>query len=666
MTNSKMQEFFDKADLLEANPTIKNIYDIIISSGSKKMFEWLEDSPVKQGKKIAVSKTYAEFDTLVKKTAASLDSRLDAETKGNFVGIKMDNGLDWVAIFFGLLMAGRKPLLMSTAATSIELKAMLKNAVGEANVANSTIVVDKPLEGSEFNTIFAKEVVGRGDANSFTADFSDEVAFCTSGTTGEQKVCLYDGKNLTAQVVAARTIPEQSEQLMYPEADGDLKILAFLPFYHIFGFVAVLLWYLFFGKTVVFLENLAPPTILGTCRDLNVTHIYSVPLFWNGVYSAAVKRSQELGGFKGKMLKKIIARATDFSNGYEAAAQPVVGKFFLTQLRKKLLGNKVRFMISGGGFLAPKVFSVVNAFGYPLHNGFGMTEVGITSVNMSDTMAARIDGNIGFPFGGIEYKLEKSDDSTGEGTLLIKSNQVCRGFYKNGKLTPHESEWYNSGDLARIDKKGNYHIVGRNDDMVKSTSGEKIVPDEIEQNFLGQLNGVNKICVSSEGDNITLVCEVDEGVIADEFKASLKEQFIKINHNLPFYKQVTTAFLTEKPFPLALGYKVKRGAIKKLLGTAPHDFVAFCGREAAISNIATDDYNEYLPQVKAIFAKVLKLDASSLGSDDDFITKLGGDSMTYVSIVMDSEQKFKISIDPSLYGKLRTPADFATYFARKA
>ena len=660
MNNPKYKVFFDKAFELEKMPTMAEIYRLTIASGNKKAFEWLVKDGNKDKQK-AVSVTYSEFDSLVKKTASSLDSKLPKETKGGFVGLKMDNSLDWVAVFWGLLMAGRKPLLISTAATSLEVTAMLKNAYGSKNnVDNAVVIVDKPLEG--VSTLFAKEVVGAGMAD-FKAEFSDEVAFCTSGTTGEQKVCSYYGKNLSHQIMAAFSIPEQSEELMYTELDGDLKILAFLPFYHIFGFVAVLLWYLFFGKTVVFLENLAPPTILGTCRDLKVTHIYSVPLFWNGVYSAAVKRSQELTGFKGKLLKKVIGHATDFNRGYAVAAEPAASGFLLRQLRKKLLGDKVRFMISGGGFISPKVLSVVNAFGYPLHNGFGMTEVGITSVNMAGNVADRIDGNIGTPLYGIEYKLDKGTSGSQDGTLLIKSNQICNGFYRDGVLTPHQSEWYNSGDLAKIDKNGKYHIVGRNDDMVKSSSGEKIVPDEIEQNFLPLTSIVAKSCIVSEGDSITLVCEVEEGKITDELKSKLKEEFIKINHGLPFYKQVTTVFVTDKPFPLALGYKVKRGAIKKLLGTAPQDFIAVCGREAATNIGASDKYKEFLPGVKAIFADVLKLNADTLGSDDDFITTLGGDSMTYVSIVMNLEQKFKTPIDPNLYGKLRTPADFAGYIA---
>ena len=653
-----MKEFFDKADVLETNPTIAEIYRLTIKSGNKKAFEWLEET-AKKDKKKAVSITYNEFDTIVKKTAASLASKLPSGSKGGFVGIKMENSLDWVAVFWGLLMAGFKPLLISTAATEKEIAAMIINAFGVKKATSAVVIVDKPLAG--FNTLDAKEVVGRGDVN-FAADFADEVAFCTSGTTGEQKVCLYDGKNLMSQIVAARSIPDHSDQLMYPDSDGDLKILAFLPFYHIFGFVAVLLWYLFFGKTVVFLENLSPSVILGTCRDLGVTHIYSVPLFWNGVYSAAVKRSQELTGFKGKLLKKVIAHATDFSKGYAAAAEPAASGFLLKQLRKKLLGDKVRFMISGGGFLSPKVLSVVNAFGYPLHNGFGMTEVGITSVNMTEKKV-RIDGNIGVPLHGIDYKLDKGKEGGQDGTLLIKANQVCRGFYKDGKLIPHASEWYNSGDLARIDKNGNYHIVGRNDDMVKSSSGEKIVPDEIEQYFLN-LKDIKKSCIVSNGDSITLVCEI-EGEVTKELKESLKKEFIAINHSLPFYKQVTAAYVTNVPFPLALGYKVKRGAIKKLLADKPDDYTLFCGEAAAVKNQGKVIDKEIILGIKEIFAKALSIQADSIASDDDFILKLGGDSMSYVSIILNTEEKFRVPIDPNLYGKLRTPNDFAEYISDK-
>ena len=62
-----------------------------------------------------------------------------------------------------------------------------------------------------------------------------------------------------------------------------LKQLAFLPFYHVFGLFAVYFWFTFFGRTLVFLRDYSADTILKTCRRHQVTHIFAVPMLWHTI-----------------------------------------------------------------------------------------------------------------------------------------------------------------------------------------------------------------------------------------------------------------------------------------------------------------------------------------------------------------------------------------------
>ena len=93
---------------------------------------------------------------------------------------------------------------------------------------------------------------------SYEPTWENQVIFASSGTTGDAKLVVFDGENLCAQINAALEMPNTTSDIMYPPTMGNLKILAFIPFHHIFGFVAVFLWYTFFGKTLVFLHELAP------------------------------------------------------------------------------------------------------------------------------------------------------------------------------------------------------------------------------------------------------------------------------------------------------------------------------------------------------------------------------------------------------------------------
>ena len=60
-----------------------------------------------------------------------------------------------------------------------------------------------------------------------------------------------------------------------------MKLLMFLPLFHIFGLVASYFWFAFFGRTFVFLSDYSPNTILSTIRRHKVTHLFAVPLLWD-------------------------------------------------------------------------------------------------------------------------------------------------------------------------------------------------------------------------------------------------------------------------------------------------------------------------------------------------------------------------------------------------
>ena len=76
----------------------------------------------------------------------------------------------------------------------------------------------------------------------------DAIALCTSGTTSTPKVYVYNEKALCEQVLLAEYIYKNNKEIVH---DGPIKQLAFLPLHHIFGLIAVYMWYSFFGKTIV-------------------------------------------------------------------------------------------------------------------------------------------------------------------------------------------------------------------------------------------------------------------------------------------------------------------------------------------------------------------------------------------------------------------------------
>lgn len=68
-----------------------------------------------------------------------------------------------------------------------------------------------------------------------------------------------------------------------------------------------------------------------------------------------------------------------------------------------------------------------------------------------------------------------------------------------------------------------------------------------------------------------------------------------------------------------------------------------------------------IEQVKQLIAEELHIDAASIADDADIIEDLGADSLSVVTIIMNAEDEFKISIPDEAIADLRTPRAMADY-----
>ena len=73
-----------------------------------------------------------------------------------------------------------------------------------------------------------------------------------------------------------------------------------------------------------------------------------------------------------------------------------LSKVLFKQINRSLFGDSVQIMISGGGFIKDSTIELFNLLGYPLVNGYGLTEVGIASFNNTVKFKDRIKNCIGF------------------------------------------------------------------------------------------------------------------------------------------------------------------------------------------------------------------------------------------------------------------------------
>ena len=384
----------DAANLLNTSRQFSDIYRQIINNNRKNVYaEYFNiNNKIKHYK-------YQKMDANVKRFAAFLRSKVKAEDNSRII-LKMANSPAWGEMFWAILMSGFVPVLIDAKTPRDNVENLAKQAKVVALVTDdnheyslSKIRVDNILQCSNNGVVNNK--------------WANEVIFSSSGTTGDAKLMVFNGENFVHQICCSLDMGKESVDIMYPKKYGKVKILTMIPFHHIFGFVAVFLWYTFYGKTLVFPKSNTPTDILSICQKVGITHVYSVPLFWDSLALSVSRKFAMQSEDKQRLLEKMIAynlKEIEFKDA-GLAANPIVAD----KVKKMLLGNKVKYCISGGGYLSNETLRTINGLGYPLYNGYGMTEIGVTSVELSSDVRKRLLGQIGHPLHNVEYQLNKEN-----------------------------------------------------------------------------------------------------------------------------------------------------------------------------------------------------------------------------------------------------------------
>ena len=661
----------DRIARLEKDKSIKNIYGIIVSSGSERVAaQFLQDGET-------VSWTYTDCDRMARAYAAYL-RRAFLPAEGGVVAIKIDTCPEWAPVFWGVMMAGFSPLLLNFTLND-EMTAYLleqAGAVGIVNAAPQTL----PESYSQINLT---DLLDAPEApTNFTPNFGGSVALCTSGTTATSRIFVYNGEALANQVLNSGLVYKANRYIIN---DDPCNALAFLPFHHVLGFMANVLWCSFLGYTNIYLKDRSPQTIVETCNKLRVQLIIAVPLLINNLSVALGK----------KVAKEPRARRNAFAvmKWLSLAVQtmaPHAGLRFARNVLfkdvvKQLLGPDIRCILLGGSHTPAEHMRTICALGYFASGGFGMTETAITSMETSMSLRKRISGSVGTPLKSAEYHvLPISRWSHGRGEMLIRGGTLHTGRMIDGVLAPpdvDERGWYPTGDIVRLKRNGMW-VEGRSKDVIINESGENVYPDELEDVFSG-LEGVEQFCAlgiakedskRAKYQDITLVCNVGAAYNDLRYLEMLIRGIAQANGRLPMYKKVSRVIVTPEKLPLVNGIKVKRielreqiegrkiayrnldlkaGAVRGPNASPAEPVVA---QEAAPVDLQLDEIRR---RVRGVFAEVLETQSDTIGDDAHFVDDLGGDSLQSLGIALKVEEIFGILIPVEQYTQCTTVADLS-------
>ncbi len=299
------------------------------------------------------------------------------------------------------------------------------------------------------------------------------ILYLTSGATGAPKFVEVAHKALVANVDIGKKVVE-----LGPED----RVLAFLPSAHIAQRLGIELLPLAMGIPVHFSESLA--RMPHEFKIVKPTFFLAPPRVWERVYASVRTEVQKKSGTAKKLFYTAIGMSADAVK-LRQAGKPVpfwmkaplalFDKIIFSKIRERL-GGELTFAVSGAAPLAKELALFYEAIGMPLHEGFGLTEAGVLTLNLPGRQKL---GSIGKALPGIELRL--ADD----GELLVGGPTLAMGYFNDPKATAEtfRDGWLYTGDIAEIAKDGYVSITGRKKEIIVSSNGKKIYPSKVEELF---------------------------------------------------------------------------------------------------------------------------------------------------------------------------------------
>lgn len=394
--------------------------------------------------------------------------------------------------------------------------------------------------GKKFPKYFRKEHV------SYKAeDSANTMAMInyTSGTTGFSKGVMIPYRALWSNYDFANNVLADKLSV------GD-NVISILPMAHMYGMAFEFLFEFLTGLHIFYLSRIPSPAIIAQAfSEVKPKVIIAVPLVIE------------------KIIKKKVFPKIQNNRMRLLLNMPVINKKVNEKICEQVraaFGGQFYEVIIGGAAFNKEVESFLHRIGFQYTVGYGATECA-PIISYADYKTF-VPGSCGRPVVHMEVKIDSHDPENVPGEILARGLNVMLGYYKNEEATQNTLDkegWYHTGDLGTMDAEGNIFIKGRSKNMLLSSNGQNIYPEEIEDQ-LNSLPMVMESVVVQRGDKLAALVHPDfeeaktMGLSTDDLQKLMEENRTTINAELPAYSKITEIEIHEDEFEKTPKKSIKR------------------------------------------------------------------------------------------------------------
>lgn len=552
---------------------------------------------------------------------ASLAERFSEELKrreiepGERVLLWGQNSAQWIGAFFGCILRGVLVVPLDAGggaefAQRVVADTSPKLIVGDPPLISALPDTIPKLVLDDLEEMLPAEPVDKVPV-ALNLDTPLQILF-TSGTTSEPKGVVHTHRNVLASVAPIEK--EMQKYLRYERFVHPLRFLHTLPLSHVFGQFMGLWLPVLLGAEVHFEPRLQAQRLIDLTRSERISVLVAVPRVLDLLRSHLLAIDPDLQ-----------------SEIQRAQGESVWRRWWRFRRVHRLLGFKFWAFVCGGASLPADLESFWNTISFALIQGYGMTETtALITLNHPFKIGK---GTIGKALPGREVRI--GDD----GEILVRGDMVSTSTWKHGRMTQSSDAWLATGDLARSDGQGQLQILGRKNQVIVTSSGLNIHPEDVEA-VLDRQEGVRASVVATvqtPNGNGGMAVLLFRGSEEDAAKAVRQA-----NAGLAEYQRVRHwRVWPELDFPRTSTGKIQRGKV-----------AAWASAHAFVESVTVGDTNN--DALVELISSVTRMSPTMTSDEARLDEDLHLDSLGRVQLQSELERRMGITLDDATIARIAT------------
>lgn len=527
---------------------------------------------------------------------------------------------------------------------------------------------------------------------------SDPAAlFYTSGTTGTPKGVPLSHANLLFQLeaVAAMGLVCPSDRVLLP-----------LPFHHVYPLVIGLLVPLGLGLPLILPDAPTGPRILRALKEGEATVIIGVPRLYQAVVDGIVAKA-EAGGLGGRLYFRGALALASFCWRRLGVRS---GRLLLAPLHRKI-GANLRLLASGGSALDPELAHQLNALGWQVAIGYGLTETApLLTINPPTGPAA----SVGRPLPGVEVRIAPPPAAEGaaaatasptevvgpaagglppaaagqqpgagvaasqasepaamvRGEVLVRGPGVFAGYRKLPEQTAaafSSDGWFRTGDLGWFDHHGYLYLAGRASTLIVTAGGKNIQPEPLEE-ALAAHPYIGEAGVLQDRQRLAVLLVPDLAALRrageHDIEAALRQALLAQSRRLASYQRPDAFAVSREALPRTRLGKIRRHLLAERYRRARQPE---SGRGLPLAPHEMSDHDRALlevPVARRVWEWLARrYPEVRLTPDTSPHLDLGVDSLEWLNLATEIGRQAKVELSEEVIGRIETVRDLLSEVA---